>query len=86
MTHTTLPLKWLLTLLLLGSVTWLHAQSAYEYIEEGQYYAVVRGRTELDKKKSRERWSWGDIYHTGHYDAYEYDPDTEKIYYKEALE
>ena len=34
MTHTTLPLKWLLTLLLLGSVTWLHAQSAYEYIEE----------------------------------------------------
>ena len=47
---------------------------------------MVRGRTELDKKKSRERWSWGDIYHTGHYDSYEYDPDTEKIYYKEALE
>ena len=62
------------------------SKGAYEYIEEGQYYAVVRGRTELDKKKSRERWSWGDIYHTGHYDSYEYDPDTEKIYYKEALE
>ena len=34
MTHTTLPLKWLLTLLLLGSVTSLHAKTKKENKEE----------------------------------------------------
>lgn len=34
MTHTIRYINWLLLLLLFGNVTWLHAQSAYEYIEE----------------------------------------------------
>lgn len=35
---------------------------SYEYIEDGKYKPVVRGYTKLDKIKSREEWSWGDIY------------------------
>ena len=35
---------------------------SYEYIEDGKYTPVVRGRTLLDKAKSREEWQWGDIY------------------------
>lgn len=36
---------------------------AYEYIENGQYKAVIRGRTRLDAVKPREQWKWGDIFH-----------------------
>lgn len=36
---------------------------AYEYIENGQYKAVIRGRTRLDAVKPREQWQWGDIFH-----------------------
>lgn len=36
---------------------------AYEYIENGQYKAVIRGRTRLDNIKTREDWQWGDIFH-----------------------
>lgn len=35
---------------------------SYEYIENGKYTPVVRGRTILDKVKSRDDWEWGDIY------------------------
>lgn len=35
---------------------------AYEFIENGQYHPVVRGYTRLDAIKSRDEWSWGDIY------------------------
>ena len=35
---------------------------AYEFIENGQYHPVVRGYTRLDTIKSRDEWSWGDIY------------------------
>ena len=43
--------------------TW-RARSAgvYEYIEDGKYTPVVRGRTKLDMKKPRSDWKWGDIY------------------------
>lgn len=34
----------------------------YEYIEDGIYYPVVRGRTNLDHIKDRSEWSWGDIF------------------------
>ena len=34
----------------------------YEYIEDGTYYPVVRGRTNLDDLKPRKQWEWGDIY------------------------
>ena len=33
----------------------------YEYIEDGEYHPVVRGRTKLDKVKPRELWQWGDV-------------------------
>lgn len=36
---------------------------AYEYIENGKYKAVIRGRTRLDAVKPREQWQWGDIFH-----------------------
>ncbi len=34
----------------------------YEYIEDGVYYPVVRGRTNLDHIKDRSEWVWGDIF------------------------
>lgn len=38
---------------------------SYEYIEDGIYKPVVRGRTLLDKKGiTRDQWQWGDIYNT----------------------
>lgn len=38
------------------------SSGAYEYIENGQYYPVVRGKTLLDRIKPRSDWKWGDIY------------------------
>lgn len=35
---------------------------AYEFIEGGKYYPVIRGRTNYDKIKPRTEWEWGDIY------------------------
>lgn len=34
----------------------------YEYIENGKYKPVVRGKTNLDNQLDRSEWSWGDIY------------------------
>jgi hypothetical protein len=36
---------------------------SYEYIEDGQYKPVVRGRTKLEETKPRSEWQWGDIFH-----------------------
>lgn len=38
------------------------SDGAYEFIEDGQYYPVIRGATRLDAVKPREEWQWGDIY------------------------
>lgn len=38
------------------------SRGAYEYIENGVYHPVLRGRTKLDSVKSRSEWEWGDIY------------------------
>jgi hypothetical protein len=38
------------------------SKGCYEFIEDGKYSPVVRGRTRLDRVKERENWSWGDIY------------------------
>lgn len=35
---------------------------AYEYIENEEYFPVLRGYTKLDEVKPRDRWEWGDIY------------------------
>lgn len=35
---------------------------SYEFIENDEYYPVVRGYTKLDRIKPRAEWSWGDIY------------------------
>lgn len=37
---------------------------AYEFIENGKYNPVIRGRTNLDSVKDRSEWMWGDIFHT----------------------
>lgn len=36
---------------------------SYEYIENGKYKPVVRGRTKLEETKPRDQWQWGDIFH-----------------------
>lgn len=38
------------------------SSGSYEFIENGIYTPVQRGRTLLDKSKPRELWQWGDIY------------------------
>lgn len=38
------------------------SKGAYEFEENGVYYPVVRGHTNLDSVKSRDKWVWGDIY------------------------
>lgn len=37
----------------------------YEYMEDGKYTPVVRGKTKLDLIKTRDKWEWGDIYACG---------------------
>lgn len=38
------------------------SEGAYEFIEDGAYHPVVRGRTNYDLIKPRSEWEWGDIY------------------------
>ena len=38
------------------------SNGAYEFIENGKYTPVIRGKTKLDETKPREEWNWGDIY------------------------
>lgn len=38
------------------------SQGCYEFIEDGVYYPVVRGRTYYDRIKKRSEWEWGDIF------------------------
>ena len=38
------------------------SRGAYEFIEDGKYYPVLRGHTKLDKAKPRDTWEWGDIF------------------------
>lgn len=40
----------------------IKSRGAYEYVEEGKYHPVIRGRSVLDRIKPREDWQWGDIY------------------------
>lgn len=38
------------------------SKGAYEYIEDGKYHAVLRGKCALDYIKDRDDWEWGDIF------------------------
>lgn len=40
----------------------IKSNGAYEFIEDGIYYPVIRGKTRLDRIKPREEWGWGDIF------------------------
>ena len=51
----------------------------YEYIENGIYTPVARGKYELDKVKPRDKWEWGDIYYTGQAIEYYFNSDTQKL-------
>ena len=55
------------------------SRGAYEYIENGVYHPVVRGRTRLDDKKPRETWEWGDIFNYGFIYKYAFNPETRKV-------
>lgn len=38
------------------------SDGAYEFIEDGVYHPVVRGKTNYDWVEPRDMWKWGDIY------------------------
>lgn len=40
----------------------IKSSGAYEFIEDGKYFPVIRGKTRLDNIKPRREWNWGDIY------------------------
>ena len=42
----------------------IKSKGCYEYIENGKYTPVVRGRTLLDAVKDRSEWKFGDIFDT----------------------
>ena len=54
------------------------SKGAYEYMEDGRYEPVVRGRTKLDAIKSRDEWEWGDIYKAPVI-LFAWDPETRRI-------
>lgn len=45
-----------------GCTLRIKSNGAYEYLENGKYKAVVRGRTKLDSVLPRDNWHWGDIW------------------------
>lgn len=52
----------------------------YEYLENGKYHPVVRGKTPLDDIKPRTEWNWGDIYSEDtKVIKYKYDETTNEI-------
>lgn len=55
------------------------SRGAYEYIENGVYHPVVRGRTRLDDKKPRDQWEWGDIFNYGFIYKYAFNTNTRKV-------
>ncbi len=63
------------------------SSGAYEFIEDGKYYPVIRGHTKLDDILPREKWQWGDIYQERAYEIKKYKVTLEKgvelIYEKE---
>jgi hypothetical protein len=42
----------------------IKSPGAYEFMERKKYTPVLRGKTNLDLKKPREEWVWGDIFNT----------------------
>ena len=58
------------------------SDGAYEFIENGQYHAVVRGETTLDRVRTRDNWQWGDIYR-GDVITFKFDEEEGIVYEKE---
>lgn len=54
----------------------------YEYIEDGKYYPVAKGRRKLDKVKPRSQWTWGDIYNNDTVIQYTFNKDKGIIEYE----
>lgn len=50
----------------------MKSAGSYEFIEDGKYHPVVRGKTRLDLEKPRSEWQWGDIYQAGELIKYEF--------------
>lgn len=51
----------------------IKSAGSYEFIEDGHYHPVVRGKTRLDNIKPREEWQWGDIYNNDTLISYVFD-------------
>lgn len=56
------------------------SKGAYEYIEDGKYHPVLRGRTVYDKFVTREKWEWGDIFRNASRKVIDYNLDPEYKY------
>lgn len=66
----------------------MKSDGAYEFIENGQYYPVVRGSTRLDQILDRSEWKWGDIFQ---YDAsissvFQFDVKTHQFIKSEVMQ
>lgn len=55
------------------------SNGAYEYIEDGKYYPVLRGTSNYELEVPRELWQWGDIYKNGLL-IFEFDEEKGVIY------
>ena len=55
----------------------IKSPGSYEYIENGEYYPVLRGSTILERTKPREDWEWGDIFniHASEVIKYKFDEE-----------
>lgn len=59
----------------------IKSKGAYEFIESGKYYPVIRGLTNWDKVKDRKEWEWGDIFREEANEiAYDWDDDYGLVY------
>lgn len=53
---------------------------AYEYLEDGKYFPVVRGATKRDRMIDRSLWAWGDIFRDDtKIEKYKFNEETERV-------
>lgn len=61
----------------------IKSKGAYEFIEDGKYNVVVRGKTRYENFVPREKWNWGDIFKidTEHLLSFMWDEKNHRIKY-----
>lgn len=53
----------------------MKSKGAYQFVEDGVCHTVVRGTTELDKEKAREKWAFGEILNPIAMEYYEFNEE-----------